>query len=235
MWGFLNLCKATFYKDYPKPQLFRRKKTTFNPSNSVQCARVREDEEHVQQPEMIVVEGEPYGDKTPVKTKHKGDSKQRRDSGLSNKSKYSGKNTSGHRDKPLEHGCDILKSRPEKRNLMCMHLTDTQRQQIRIAFYDTGDLQAQHNHQRGSWSKFPFPLALLDQLFRFWDLLECEIGTLGTDADIKCMPQDMDYTSPSRCTLAKATDQHHERVSARRCAARYSPLARLVLGLWPSR
>ena len=39
----------------------------------------------------------------------------------------------------------------------------------------------------------------------------------------------------SRCTLAKVTDQHHERVSARRCAARYSPLARLVSGLRPSR
>ena len=35
--------------------------------------------------------------------------------------------------------------------------------------------------------------------------------------------------------LVKATDQHHERVSARRCAARYSPLARLVSGLRPSR
>ena len=67
--------------------------------------------------------------------------------------------------------------------------------------------------------------------------------------------------SPSRCTLAKATDQHHERVSplrgsllaasaarfgpsalkvrsfwmARRCAARYSLLARLVSGLRPTR
>ena len=39
--------------------------------------------------------------------------------------------------------------------------------------------------------------------------------------------------SPSRCILTKATDQHHEHAS--RCTAHYSPLARLVSGLQPSR
>ena len=36
--------------------------------------------------------------------------------------------------------------------------------------------------------------------------------------------QSLHSYSPSRCNLAKATDQHHKRTSVRRCAARFSLL-----------
>lgn len=96
------------------------------------------------QPEMYAVDGLPCENKTPPKSKIKrDDNKRKRDSGLSYKSVLSGKIMPARRKKPLGPGCDPERTRCFERNFMCIYFTDEQRQEIRNAYFETGDLQAQ--------------------------------------------------------------------------------------------
>lgn len=97
------------------------------------------------QPEMFEVEGAPCEDKTPVKeslNKNK-EAKRRRNSGLDYISTHSGKHIPSRVEKPMGPGCNPAKSRCRVRKLLCSHLTKEQRQRIKTAYYETGDLQAQ--------------------------------------------------------------------------------------------